>query len=266
MELEEEDSPHISIYPSLAPHIVNKKAIQSMSMQTVENEETSEQRTDSLIMDLSQTHVSQDNDQTVPDVTTADQTVPDVTTVEDAQHTMDDFPVEDLSALVGNMSLDEVVSVDNNTTQLAKMATTCCPHKEPELFQPPSTSTPCRDCSTLPPSASTPCRDCSTLPPSTSTPCHNCSTLPPSASTPCRNCSTLPPSTAPSTKPCEPSQFSNLNSNFVLQMTETTDDNSEDEQLDDYETSSDLDMILAVETPQHLWHSPEVKVVDNTFS
>lgn len=209
-----------------------------MSMQTVENEETSEQRTDSLIMDLSQMHVSQDNDQTVPDVTTADQTVPDVTTVEDAQHTMDDFPVEDLSALVGNMSLDEVVSVDNNTTQLAKMATTCCPHKEPELFQPPSTSTPCRDCSTLPPSASTPCR----------------------------NCSTLPPSTAPSTKPCEPSQFSNLNSNFVLQMTETTDDNSEDEQLDDYETSSDLDMILAVETPQHLWHSPEVKVVDNTFS
>ena len=58
-------------------------------------------------------------------------------------------------------------------------------------------------------------------------------------------------------------------SNFMLQLTATTNSHY-NEQLDSYDTEEsngdDSGFILAAETPQHLWRSPQVKVIDSTFS
>ena len=106
---------------------------------------------------------------------------------------------------------------------------------------------------------------------------------PPSTSTPCR-LKDISLNQAPNS---HFSQFSKLtnsssklpaNSDFVLHLTDSNHQDVE-AQLDSHEltdtshttckgctVSDDSSFILAAETPQHLWCSPEVKVIDNTFS
>lgn len=289
---EDDDSPHISVYPSLAPHLVPSDPNQTTDMEQNLCQSPADQpvsSTDQEVPDLS----------TIPDVTTLGYS-PSQTSLKDLNAPeMDEEShsnsmrnvslgctenMEELSEQVGCMSLE-----DNSHT--TAMSTNCTRVNEEQLelsdsqfnsvVNDLSAAQGQEDVSTQnEPSCLTNSSHrapmCDNLDKGKN---NNATFKPPSTSTPYR----LRDLSAPS----QYSQFSKLsnsaskqpaNSDFVLRLTNSSyqDDSNE---LGSYEvtdsshttceecaTSDDSSFILAVETPQHLWCSPEVKVIDNTFS
>ncbi len=235
---DEEDSPHISLYPSMALCRINRR--KEETNQTVNTKKDKNNDTP--------------NHSTVAQNISADQTVPEIITdlpvpeeahqnsVEYSDATTNDYPVENLSALVGNLSIEDTVANSLKPEQSLPMDCTDPYPSEPSTCSMTNLSLKGTEYSFT--------KDTQTNCPEKT---EEVSIFqPPSTSTPSRTDDTPPLDTGPSTK--------HSDSNFELHLTETTADN--------YETSSsdDLDVILAFETPQHLWRSPEIKMIDNTFS
>lgn len=287
MQFDDEDSPHISIYPSLAPHLMNKlETNQTLSTQKADDKTVHQKTCQSFNMDNFST------DQTVPDLTDSCSQQ----SMEDSDETTEE--IAELSDLVGSMSLENATKSIHTTLPHVDITN---PGNETDLSVPghedvyshinPDRGKVVEDKNLMEHCHTQVTKTVNqTFVPNSSQMVHSSQSLnmlkrtrtfqPPSTSTPNRHGDTsLPHQTTPyidhSTKRYNSTtQLSSpsLSSDFMLQLTATTNSHY-DEQLDSYDTNGeesdgddDSGFILATETPQHLWRSPQVKVIDSTFS